>query len=437
VVSATRRELEEIFRAALRAVDPAAAVARAVSPVGGRLRIAGALLPSGMRCVVVAAGKAAAPMAAAFTDRAGDRIRAGVAITKDGHGRPLARLALREAGHPLPDARSEAAGAEALALAASARPDEALVVLLSGGASALLGCPQPGLDLAELRETTALLLGAGADIDELNCIRKHLTRVSGGRLATGTPAGVVIVLAISDVPGDDLATLASGPCAADATTFADAIGVLRRRGVLERAPARVRRHLEAGAAGDRDESVKPGDPALARVRSALLASNRDALGAARVAARARGLEPLVVTARLRGEARVAGQRLAVLARSLPSGPPRLLLAGGETTVTVRGHGRGGRAQELALAAALELAEDARVALLAAGTDGSDGPTAAAGAYADGGTLARGAAAGVEAGRALADNDAHRFFTREGGCFVTGPTGTNVMDLVLVRVADGP
>jgi len=431
-----RGELEALFRAALRAVDPAAAVARAVAREGGRLRIAGDALPSGMRCVVLAAGKAAVPMAAAFEAAAEDRIARGIAVTKDGHGGPLARLELLEAGHPLPDARSDAAGAEVLALAASAQPDEALIVLLSGGASALLSCPQPGLTLAELRETTGLLLASGADIDELNCVRKHLTRVSGGRLAAATPAATIAVLAISDVLGDDLATLGSGPCAADPTTFADALAVLRRRGVLERAPANVRRQLEAGAAGERDESVKPGDVRLARVRSVLLASNRDALAAARSAARSLGLEARVLTSLLRGEARVAGRRLAALARGLPHGPPRLLLAGGEPTVTVRGRGRGGRAQELALAAAIELAGDARVALLAAGTDGTDGATDAAGAYADGSTLARGAAAGVDAHRALADNDAHGFFAREGGCFVTGPTGTNVMDLVLVRVGRG-
>jgi glycerate-2-kinase len=433
-VTAARAELEALFGEALRAVDPALAVARSVERRGSRLWLAGEPLPDGMPCVVVAAGKAAAAMAAAFEARAMDRIARGVAVTKDAHGRPLSTLQLREAGHPLPDARSEAAGLEVLALAASAGPDDALIVLLSGGASALLTTPQPGLRLAELRETTDLLLRAGAAIHELNCVRKHLTRVSGGRLAIATRAARVVVLAISDVPGDDLATLASGPCAADPTRFADALAVLQSRGVIEQVPAAVRRHLEAGAAGRGDESAKPGDAALARVRSVLLASNRDALAAAAAAAQARGFDARVVTDRLRGEARLAGRRLAALARALRPGPPRLLLAGGETTVTVRGRGRGGRAQELALAAAIELAGDLRVALLAAGTDGTDGPTDAAGAHADGHTLARGNAAGVDAHAALADNDAHGFFAREGGCWFTGPTGTNVMDLVLVRVA---
>jgi glycerate-2-kinase len=430
-----RAELEALFRAALRAVDPGEAVRRALAREGSRLGVAGVLLPDDARCVVLAAGKAAAAMAAAFEREAGERVARGLVITKDGHGLPLAKLGLREAAHPLPDARSEAAGAEALALAASASADETLVVLLSGGASALTSCPLPGLRLEELRETTDLLLRAGAEIGELNCLRKHLTRVAGGRLAAASRAREIVVLAISDVMGDDWATLGSGPCAPDPSSYADALAVLRRRGLSEKVPAAVRRHLEAGAAGLRPESAKPGDPALARVRRLFVASNRDALAAAREAGRARGLAVHVLTERLRGEARHVGRRLAALARALRPGPPRLLLAGGEPTVTVRGRGRGGRAQELALAAALELAGERRVALLAAGTDGSDGPTPAAGAFADGATLARGAAAGVDARAALAENDAYGFFAREGGCFVTGPTGTNVMDLVLVRVSD--
>jgi glycerate-2-kinase len=435
-VSSPRGELEALFRTALRAVEPGPAVRRAIERDGPRLFVAGVALPGDARCVVLALGKAAAAMAAAFASEAGERVARGLIVTRDAHGGdPVPRHVLREAGHPLPDARSEAAGTEALALAASAKPNETLVVLLSGGSSALTSCPQPGVGLEALRETTDLLLRAGAEIEELNCIRKHLTRVSGGRLAAATRAGAIVVLAISDVLRDDWATLGSGPCAADPSTYRDALAVLRRRRVADRVPAAVRRHLEAGAAGRHPESVKPGDPALARVRSELIASNRDALAAARDAARARGLAACIVTHQLRGEASRVGRRVAALAQALGRGPRRLLLLGGETTVTVRGGGRGGRAQELALGAAIALAGDARVALLAAGTDGSDGPTPAAGAYADGETVGRGAAAGLDARAALAENDAYGFFAGEGGCFVTGPTGTNVMDLVLVRVAD--
>ncbi len=436
-MSVPRGELEALFRAALAAVEPGRAVRRAIRRDGTRLEVAGDALPEDAGCVVLAIGKAAAPMAAAFADEAGERVRRGLIVTRDGAAAsPVPQHVLREAGHPLPDARSAAAGAEALALAAAAESSETLVVLLSGGASALTSCPAPGVGLDALRETTELLLRAGAEIAELNCVRKHLTRIAGGRLAAATRARATLVLAISDVRGDDWATLGSGPCAADPTRYADALAVLSRRSLLARVPEAVRRHLEEGAAGRQPESVKPGDPALARVRNALVASNRDALVAAREAGRAQGLATRIVTEGLSGEACVAGRRVAALAQAVRPGPPQLLLFGGETTVTVRGGGRGGRAQELALAAAIALAGDERVALLAAGTDGSDGPTPAAGAYADGGTLARGAAAGLDAGAALAENDAYGFFAREGGAFVTGPTGTNVMDLVLVRVAGG-
>jgi glycerate-2-kinase len=434
-VNGARAELEAIFAAALEAVDPGEALLRAVKVESGALFIAGETLPRGSRISVVAAGKAAPAMALAF-ERVADRLDLrGLVVTRDGHGRRLARLTLREAGHPLPDSRSAAAGHAALEIAAEAGADEALVVLLSGGASALLTAPLPGLTLAELRTTTELLLRSGAEIAELNCVRKHLTAVSGGRLLAATRARRVFVLVVSDVLGDDLGTIGSGPCAADPTTFAAALAVLERRALLAQVPPAVREQLEQGVAGRRPESLKADDPALTRVRSVLLASNRDALAAASRCARSRGLEVRIVTGELRGEARVLGARLAALSLALlRRDRATLLLAGGEPTVTVRGAGRGGRAQELALAAALALHGEAGVALLAAGTDGSDGPTDAAGAFADGATIARGAAAGLDARALLDSNDAHTFFAREGGRFITGPTGTNVMDLVLVRVA---
>jgi glycerate-2-kinase len=433
-VSEVRAELEAIFRAGLRAVDPAAALRRAVRWHDGALSIAGEALPAGARLRVVAAGKAAAAMAGAFEEVAGEAEPTGVVVARDPAAAPSARLTLLEAGHPLPDARSEAAGHAALAVAEAAAPDATLVVLLSGGASALLTAPLPGLSLAELRETTALLLASGAEIGELNCVRKHLAAVAGGRLAAATRARRVLVLALSDVLGDDLATIGSGPCAPDPTRYRDALDVLTRRGIVSRVPPAVRTHLVEGAAGRRPESPKPGEPLFARVRHVLLATNRDALAAAGHEGRARGLEAYQVSDRLRGEARSLGARLAALARAArPARGARLLLAGGEPTVTVRGGGRGGRAQELALAAALGVAGESGIALLAAGTDGSDGPTDAAGAFADGGSVARGAARGADARACLDANDAYGFFAREGGVFVTGPTGTNVMDLVLVRV----
>jgi glycerate-2-kinase len=438
-----RAQLEAIFREALAAVDAAACTREALAGAAGAgLAVAGRALPPAARVFLLAAGKAAAPMARVFEEWAGVQLAGGLAVTKDGHGAALARLRLREAAHPLPDARSERAGREALALAAATRREDVLCVLLSGGASSLLACPAEGLTLSDLRDTTQCLLDAGADIHELNTVRKHLSALAGGRLARAAGAGRIEVLALSDVPGDRADVIASGPCAADPSSYAEALAALARRGVCERVPARVRALLEAGARGERAETPKPGDPALARVRTTILASNASAVAAAREAAARRGLRAVVVSQPLSGEAREEGRRLARLARTLssaqpsaqPPAQPTCLVAGGETTVRVRGRGRGGRNQELALAAALALAGGAPAALLAAGTDGSDGPTEAAGAYADEGSVERGRRAGVDAAAALAENDSHSFFSAEGGLFVTGPTGTNVMDLALLRVA---
>jgi glycerate-2-kinase len=441
-VSAARAELEAIFRAGLRAVEPGAALRRAVEAEAGGVRIAGERVAAGTGCVVIAIGKAAPAMAESFEALARDLALRGVVVAGAGQRATVSRLECRTGGHPLPDASSVAAGRAVLDAAAAARRDEVLVVLLSGGASALTSAPLPGLSLDELRATTELLLRSGAEIGELNCVRKHLTAVSGGRLAAATPARRVFVLAVSDVLGDDLGTLGSGPCAPDASRYADALAVLEARGLRGRVPEAVRRHLEEGAAGRRPESLEPGDPALARVASAVIASNRDALAAAAAHARTLGLAAYPLSECLRGEAREIGARLAALARAVASRAPCVLLAGGEPTVTVRGAGRGGRAQELALAAALALAVErnvprageARIALLAAGSDGRDGPTEAAGAFADGGSVARGRALGLDARACLDANDSHGFFAREGGALVTGPTGTNVMDLVLVHVA---
>jgi glycerate-2-kinase len=426
-----------VLRASLAAVDAGAAVSRVVARVGDRLAICGSPLAENRRLWVLAAGKAAAAMAAAFEASAGDRIADGLAITKDGHGVPLTRIALREAGHPVPDARSEDAAREALALVGSAGRDDALVVLLSGGASSLLACPAPGLSLADIAATTSVLLSAGAGIEELNAVRKHLSAVAGGRLGLCSVSARIEVLAISDVPGDRIDVIGSGPFAPDPTTFADALEALDRRGVRTRVPVRVAEHLAAGVRGDAEETPKPGDAGLARVRTTLLATNATAVAAAAVEASRLGMRPVVVSGSLEGEARDVGRRLAALAAAIRpvSGDtsPLCLIAGGETAVTVRGRGRGGRNQELALAAARVLDGRRGIAILAAGTDGSDGPTDAAGAFADGGTVERARSRRLDADAALAENDSYTFFAAEGGLLVTGPTQTNVMDLVLLRV----
>jgi glycerate-2-kinase len=431
-VSGARARLEEIFRAAVAAADPARALQRAVTRGSdGVLRIAGRPLDPGARLCVLAAGKAAPRMAAALEEIAGEEIAAGLVVAREASDAP--RMPLRVGAHPIPDARSAAAAEEALRLVEGALPQDVLVVLLSGGASSLLSAPAAGLSALDLARTNEALLASGAPIDEVNGVRKHLSLVSGGRLAKRARSRRIEVLVVSDVPGDRLDVIGSGPCAADPSRYADALDVLRRRAIRERVPAAVLAYLEAGARGEQPETPKPGDPALARVRHTLLASNRTALDAAAEAAARLGLRPLSVTARLAGEARRAGQRIGALAGCARVEAPVCLLAGGETTVTVRGAGRGGRSQELALAASLELAGTRGVALLAAGTDGSDGPTDAAGAFADPGSVARAATHGCDARAALARNDSYAFFEAAGDLLRTGPTGTNVMDLVLVSI----
>jgi glycerate-2-kinase len=430
---AQRAALERIFRAAVAAADPGAALRREVRARGdGALLLAGEALGPGVPLHVLAVGKAAAPMARALDEIAGRRIAAGLLIAKPGRAAAPAGWTALEAAHPIPDATSERAGRRALRFAAETPPGGVLVVLLSGGASSLMACPRAGLTLEELSATTRALLAAGAAIDELNTVRKHLAAVAGGRLAAAAGGARVRVLAVSDVAGDRIDLIGSGPCAADPSRSADALAVLDRRLPADRVPAAVRAHLAAGEGEERGRGPDAGSPAD-RVRHLLLAGNATALDGARDAAVREGLAPILVARELAGEARRAGARLAALGVAVRSAQPVCLIAGGETTVTVRGAGRGGRSQELALAAAEVLAGHDSVCLLAAGTDGEDGPTDAAGAFADGATLTRARERKLDARAALAANDAWGFFEREGGLLRTGPTGTNVRDLVLVAV----
>lgn len=426
-----RARLEQLFSAALDAVDPARAVAKAVQRSGDQIEIVGEPLEPGARLVVLAVGKAAGTMARALEAVVGDRIAAGLVVVPDGLAVDLEHMTLRETAHPIPDERCERAGRMAIDLVAGARPDDVLLAMISGGASSLVSCPVDAVTLSDLAKTTQRLLQGGAAIGELNAVRKHLSRLAGGRLAAHATSRRIEVLAISDVPGDRLDVIGSGPLAADPTTYRDALDSVSRIG--GEFPERVRAHLEAGARGEFDDTPSPGAAVFERIRSTLLASNVTAIEAACRAAEEGGMRALALPACLTGEARIVGRRLAALGTSMVSSRPVCAIAGGETAVVVRGNGRGGRNQELALAAAVEFAGNRKVALLAAGTDGIDGPTDAAGAYVDGETLARGSDLGVDARAALADNDSHSFFDREGGILRTGPTGTNVMDLAFLYV----
>jgi glycerate 2-kinase len=390
------------------------------------------------RLFIVGAGKASGRMAEAVADTLGDPHAQSLVVVKENPGCNW-RVRWVEAGHPIPDERGRAAAEEILRLVESAGVDDLVICVISGGGSALLPLPVPGVSLAEKQAVTRLLLEAGATINELNAVRKHLSALKGGQLARAAAPAPVVALLLSDVIGDPLDVIASGPTAPDPTTFADALAVLDRFRLRERVPESARHHLEAGAAGAVPETPKPGDPVFAAVTNRVIGNNGLVVEAALDAARRLGYPPLLLTRQLQGEAReVARVVAAVLGEAAgsgqPVGPPACLVAAGETTVTVRGPGKGGRCQEFCLALAPAVAALPGIVVLAAGTDGSDGPTDAAGALVDWTSIERARAAGLDPRAALAANDAYHFFATLGDLVVTGPTGTNLLDLYLALVA---
>jgi hydroxypyruvate reductase len=410
---------------------------------GGRSSISRAALHSSSDPVfrVLAAGKAALAMAAAAARVFGPKIRAGLIVAPSPDPGspspdPFPPFAVVAGGHPLPTEGSEEAGRRAIALAESTAPDETFLVLISGGASALMALPADGVTLDDKRATTQQLLRAGADIYALNTVRKHLSAIKGGWLAARA-RGACHTLVISDVVGDDLSVIASGPTVADASTFADAFALLHRFGGEGAYPAAVVARFRRGVAGDVPDTPKPGDARLAASTTTVVGSRRDAMAGAAQEAASLGYHVVRIDDAVIGEARttaVAHLR-AVIARASSAGRPACIVSSGETTVHVTGHGRGGRNQEFALAAAGPLAQLGGGALVASiGTDGIDGPTDAAGAIADATTLDRARAAGLSADHALSDNDAYAFFDALGDLIHTGPTGTNVGDLQVILLA---
>lgn len=421
-----RHNLLTLVRAALRAVDAGALVSSALAQHA----------LTGVPTWLIAVGKAAPGMAAAASATLGPWLRAGVVIAP-APCRVPAPLESMTGEHPEPQAGSLAAGARALEIARAVRPDEQLLVLISGGASALMAAPANGLALEDKGETTRLLLQAGADIRALNTVRKHLSAIKGGWLAA-VSRGRCWTLAISDVIGDDLSVIGSGPTVADPTDFAAACGVLQRFGGLDRFPPAVSDYLAQGALGARPETPKPGDPRLGRSLACVIGGRMDAMRGAASEARALGCHVLMLEQPVSGDARTAGRRHLVEALARAQGLPRPLcvVSSGETTVTVTGRGRGGRNQEFTLATVEALAAvGGPIALASVGTDGVDGPTDAAGAVADSSSLARAVSLGLAppAGY-LADNDSYSFFAATGDLVQTGPTGTNVGDLQLILLA---
>ncbi|HKV53663.1 MAG TPA: DUF4147 domain-containing protein [Candidatus Binataceae bacterium] len=418
-----------IFAAAVAAVEPRRVVARIFEPDASSMVDAISMIERASHVYLLAVGKAAIGMALEARDHIGARMRDALVIVP-GPVTEAIDLPAMAAAHPVPDASSEAAARAALHFVAKVLPDDLVVFALSGGASALMALPAPGITLHDKAAAASLLMNSGATIRELNAVRKHLSGIKGGRMLKATRARI-LSLVLSDVPGNDFATVGSGPTAEDPTTYSDAVGILKRRGVWGRAPEAVRDHLERGAAGQVAETLKHGDDALERVRNIVVADNQTAVQAATLTAAALGYRVLQGR-RLAGDAERAGVALAADLCGIDSEDERsCLIAGGETAVAVRGTGKGGRSQHAALAAAIELAKcgsGRRIAALFAGTDGIDGPTDAAGAIAAPDTIARAVEARIDPNSALARSDSYNFFLALGDLVITGPTGTNVADL---------
>ena len=437
---AVREPLLAILAAALAAVDPYAAVQAQMQRRGDRLMVAGKTydLAAYRHVYLLGAGKAGAPMAQAVEAVLGDRLTAGLAVVKYGHGGPTEKVEIVEAGHPVPDAAGVAAGARILDLARRATAADLVLAVISGGGSALLEAPA-GLTLADLQATTAALLASGAAINEVNCLRKHLSAIKGGQLARAVQPATLVALVLSDVVGSPLDVIASGPTVPDSTTWREAWAVVERYGLAQTLPAAVIARLRAGLAGALPDTPKPADPLFDNVQTAIVGDNRVAALAACRQAAALGYHAQLLTTFLEGEAATVGRFAAALGREVrasghPLTAPACLVLGGETTVTLGPQpGHGGRNQELALAAALALEGVAGITVAALATDGTDGPTDSAGAIVDGGTVARGRASGLDAAAALRGHDAYPYLAAVGDLLLSGPTQTNVNDLVVVMV----
>jgi hydroxypyruvate reductase len=418
-----RALLRDLFDAGLAAARPATCLAPYIEK----------LQPPKGRTIVIGAGKASAAMARAVEDRWPHPLE-GLVVTRYGYGEACKRIEIVEAAHPVPDEKGRAAAGRMLEMVKGLTADDLVLCLISGGASALLALPAPGLTLADKQEVNRLLLKSGAHIGDMNTVRKHLSAIKGGRLAIAAQPAQVLSWLISDVPNDDPGVIGSGPTVADRTTFADALAVLAKYKIDP--PAAVRAHLEAGAAGKIEETPKPADPRLKRVETVMVATPQRSLDAAAAIARSRGCVVVMLGDNLEGEARQLGATHARRALQLVGtvNKPTVILSGGETTVTVRGKGRGGRNVEYLLAEAIAAEGAPTIWGLAADTDGVDGAEDIAGGIFTPDTLARARAKGHDPKAMLDDNDGHGFFEMLGDSLVTGPTRTNVNDFRITLIA---
>lgn len=440
-------DMQAIQAAALGAVDPGTAVRRWMVKEGSLINFgavawdlrADNLPESNGRIYLVGIGKAAPAMAQAAAELFGDRLSAGIVITRYGHAAGYflpEQVKCFEAGHPVPDENGQVAAHEIVELLAQTTPLDRVLVLLSGGASALAPCPVPAVTLADLQQLTTLLLHSGAAIGEINTIRKHLDQIKGGQLARLAAPALVVSLILSDVVGDPLEVIASGPTAPDPSTYAQAWAVLDKYALIDQLPDSILTWLRAGLAGQHAETPKPGDRLFNQVTNLVIGSNRQAAQAALVQAAQLGYHGLLLSTFVEGEAREIGKVIAGLVKGMvfhgdPLSPPACLVLGGETTVTLSGTGKGGRNQELALATALGIEGIENILVMCLATDGSDGPTDAAGAIVDGQTAAAIRRKGMDAAAALVQHNSYPTLQAAGGLILIGPSGTNVNDLVVI------
>ncbi len=436
-----RRHAVEIFQAGLQAVKPENAVNKHCSRQGDRLTLGAYTydLRAFKKIYVVGAGKASAPMARAVEALIGDKLAAGIVVTKYGHTDTLRHIRIIEAGHPIPDANGAAGALQIMELVRTAGASDLVLGLISGGGSALMALPAAGLTLADKQATHGALIDCGAAIHEINAVRKHISGIKGGRMAEAVWPAAMVTLILSDVVGDDLDVIASGPTVADQSTFAECQMIFEKYAIQDKIPARVQQHIQAGIGGTVPETLKQASAFATQTRTVLIGTNAGALAAAEAQASAMGYHTLILSSMIQGETRAIAPVYGAIAREIlrfdrPAARPACILSGGETTVTIRGNGKGGRNQEFALAVAEHInLPQHPIVFMSVGTDGTDGPTDAAGAIADATTAQRARAAGLDLRKYLNHNDAWHFFSRLGDLLITGPTRTNVMDLQVLLV----
>lgn len=435
-----RNDAVRIFNKGLEAVEPCSAIKRCCRREGDNLFIGNRKydLSAIKNIFVTGAGKATAPMAAAIEDILAENITRGIINVKYGHIASLNHIRLIEAGHPVPDKNGMQGAGKILNLVDCAGKNDLVLCLISGGGSALLALPTEGITLKDKQDTIKILLSCGATIHEINTIRKHTSGIKGGRLAKAAYPATMVSLILSDVVGDDLDVIASGPSVPDPSTFEECMEIFKKYKILKNIPQTVISHIKSGISGKIPETPKKHDPTFTKTYNLIIASNMEAINAARIEAEKTGYNTLVLSSMIEGETRDVAKVHTAIAREIlktgnPILPPACILSGGETTVNITGSGLGGRNQEFVLAAAIDIAKRKNIVVLSGGTDGGDGPTDAAGAIADNNTFKRAESTGLNPLHFLSNNDSYHFFKQLDDLLITGPTNTNVMDLRIILV----